>query len=116
MRKMGIGLQMYTLRDETAADFAGTLRKVAELGYEGVEFAGFGGLSAEELRSLLQETGLQAIGAHVSVQALEEDLRERGAVEQARGVSVAVQEEEPSLSVSSACVGRGFGLGKRGQE
>jgi sugar phosphate isomerase/epimerase len=40
MAKMGIALQLYTLRDETADDFPGTLRKVAELGYQGVEFAG----------------------------------------------------------------------------
>ncbi|MCZ8522576.1 MULTISPECIES: sugar phosphate isomerase/epimerase family protein [Paenibacillus] len=75
MRRLGIGLQLYTLRNETAADFAGTLRKVAQLGYEGVEFAGFGGLSAEELSALLGEVGLKAIGAHVSLQSLEEDLQ-----------------------------------------
>jgi sugar phosphate isomerase/epimerase len=77
MRRMGIGLQLYTLRDETAADFAGTLRKVAELGYEGVEFAGYGGLSADELKGLLQETGLQAIGAHVSLHDLRDNLQEQ---------------------------------------
>ncbi|WP_248926273.1 sugar phosphate isomerase/epimerase family protein [Paenibacillus hamazuiensis] len=74
MRRMGIGLQMYTLRDETAKDFTGTLRRVAELGYEGVEFAGYGGLAAEELRDLLQELNLKAIGAHVSLKNLKENL------------------------------------------
>lgn len=74
MRKMGIGLQLFTLRDETAADFAGTLRQVAELGYEGVEFAGYGGLSADELKALLQELELKAIGSHVSLQSLRENL------------------------------------------
>jgi sugar phosphate isomerase/epimerase len=67
MRRLGIGLQLYTLRDDLAADFRGTLRRVAELGYEGVEFAGYGGLAAEELRDLLQELNLKAIGAHVSL-------------------------------------------------
>ena len=75
MRRMGIGLQLYTLRDETAVDFAGTLRKVAELGYEGVEFAGYGGLSAAEMQELLQETGLQAVGSHVGLDRLREDLQ-----------------------------------------
>jgi sugar phosphate isomerase/epimerase len=76
MKQMGIGLQMYTLRAETANDFEGTLREVAKLGYQGVEFAGYGGLSAEQLRNLLQELNLKAIGSHVSVSNLQERLEE----------------------------------------
>jgi sugar phosphate isomerase/epimerase len=75
MRRMGIGLQMYTLRNETAQDFRGTLRKVAELGYEGVEFAGYGDIPAEEMKSLLQELGLKAIGSHVGLHLLRGDLQ-----------------------------------------
>ena len=36
-----VGLQLYTVRDDMAKDFKGTLQKVKELGYDGVEFAGF---------------------------------------------------------------------------
>ncbi|MFD0712361.1 sugar phosphate isomerase/epimerase family protein [Paenibacillus sp. GCM10027626] len=75
MRRMGIGLQLYTLRDELANDFTGTIRKVAALGYEGVEFAGYGGLSVEEMKSLLAETGLKVIGSHVGMQQLKADLQ-----------------------------------------
>ncbi|WP_054954890.1 sugar phosphate isomerase/epimerase family protein [Paenibacillus dakarensis] len=75
MRRMGIGLQMYTLREETAQDFRGTLRKVAELGYEGVEFAGYGDIPADEMKTILQELGLQAIGSHVGLHLLREDLQ-----------------------------------------
>jgi len=71
-----IGLQMYTLRDETAKDFLGTLRKVAELGYEGVEFAGYGGLDAGTLRAELDALGLKALGAHVPIQRIFEALDE----------------------------------------
>ncbi|MCS7459317.1 sugar phosphate isomerase/epimerase [Paenibacillus doosanensis] len=74
MRRMGIGLQLFTLRDDMASDFTGTLRKVAELGYEGVEFAGYGGLSAEEMKQLLDELNLKPIGAHVSLQNMRADL------------------------------------------
>ena len=74
MRRMNIGLQMYT-RDETAQDFRGTLRKVAELGYEGVEFAGYGDIPAEEMKTLLQELGLKAIGSHVGLHLLRADLQ-----------------------------------------
>lgn len=75
MRRMNIGLQMYTLRDETAQDFRGTLRKVAELGYEGVEFAGYGDIPAEEMKTLLDELGLKAIGSHVGLHLLRADLQ-----------------------------------------
>lgn len=75
MAHIGIGLQMYTLREETKADFIGTLRKVAELGYEGVEFAGYGGVSAEDMKALLQELGMKAVGSHVGLQALRDNLQ-----------------------------------------
>ncbi|WP_274362680.1 sugar phosphate isomerase/epimerase family protein [Paenibacillus thermotolerans] len=67
MSRAKVGLQMYTLRDDTAKDFVGTLRKVAELGYEGVEFAGYGGLSAAQLRAELDSLGLVSLGAHISI-------------------------------------------------
>ena len=35
-----IGLQLYSVRDDMAKDFKGTLQKVKEMGYDGVEFAG----------------------------------------------------------------------------
>ena len=62
-----VALQMYTVRDEAAVDFTGTLRKVAETGYAGVELAGTGGMSAADLRSLLDELGLQVAGSHVGL-------------------------------------------------
>lgn len=70
---MQVGLQLYTVRDQTAQDFKGTIRKVAQMGYQGVEFAGYGDLSASELRDLLQETGLKVAGSHVGYQILESD-------------------------------------------
>lgn len=75
MTKLGIGIQLYTLRDDMAADLEGTLRKVAELGYEGVEFAGYYGYEAAKLRSLLDELDLKAIGSHVGTKNIQEDLQ-----------------------------------------
>jgi sugar phosphate isomerase/epimerase len=69
-----VALQLYTVRDETARDFAGTVRQVAEIGYPGVEFAGYGGLDAAAMKSLLDETGLQAASSHVGLDRLEADL------------------------------------------
>lgn len=74
MDRPPIALQLYTVRDETARDFAGTLRRVAELGYRAVEFAGYGGLSSSELVELLEETRLRAASTHISLATLESDL------------------------------------------
>jgi sugar phosphate isomerase/epimerase len=74
MSNLLVGLQLYTVRDQTAQDFKGTIRRVAEMGYDGVEFAGYGNLGADELATLLKETGLQAFGTHVSLAAMESDL------------------------------------------
>ena len=65
-----IALQLYTVRDETARDFAGTLRRVAALGYKAVEFAGYGGLSSDDMKGLLAETGLAAASTHVGLDRL----------------------------------------------
>ena len=74
METTSIALQLYTIRDKTAGDFSGTVREVAALGYQGVEFAGYGNLTAQEMKALLTETGLRAVSTHVRLQALEQDL------------------------------------------
>lgn len=67
-------VQMYTLRDDCEKDFFGTLAKVADLGFQGVEFAGFYGFSAEEVKEKLHQLGLIAVGSHTQVEALDKDL------------------------------------------
>ncbi|WP_223066501.1 sugar phosphate isomerase/epimerase family protein [Paenibacillus caui] len=71
-----VGLQLYTVREHLEQDFEGTLRKIAGLGYQGVEFAGYYGRTKEEVRSLLEETGLAAIGTHTSLDRLKNHLQE----------------------------------------
>ena len=65
--KLMTGLQLYSVRDELAADFEGTMRFVAECGYEGVEFAGLYGKSAKEIKALTDELHLIPISAHVAL-------------------------------------------------
>lgn len=62
-----IGLQIYTLRKQAERDLFGTIRKVAEAGYEGIEFdAGMlERANPRELKSILEEVGLAAIGLTV---------------------------------------------------
>jgi len=61
------------VREQTARDMSGTLRRLAEIGYTAVEFAGFGGLTPRELRGTLDDLGLRASGAHVPLDAWESD-------------------------------------------
>jgi sugar phosphate isomerase/epimerase len=74
MTRIPVAVQMFTLREESQKDFAGTLRKVADLGYDGVEFAGYGGLTAKEVKTLLDELGLQAASSHVPLEELANNL------------------------------------------
>lgn len=60
-----IALQLYSVRTDMEADFEGTLKKVKELGYDGVEFAGLYGKSAAEVKKMCDEIGLVPISAHV---------------------------------------------------
>jgi sugar phosphate isomerase/epimerase len=65
-----IALQLYSVRHDCEQDLPGTLKAVADMGYQGVEFAGYYGRSAEELRALLDDVGLVAVGTHTSIQSL----------------------------------------------
>ncbi len=85
MPKVPVALQMYTLRELARTDFPGTLRAVAQIGYAGVELAGYGGLSGPQLRRLLDEVGLAVAGDHVSLDRLETALPEVIELERALG-------------------------------
>ncbi|MBZ9685426.1 sugar phosphate isomerase/epimerase [Clostridium estertheticum] len=69
-----IALQLYSIKDETEKDFTEALRRVAKIGYSGVEFAGYGGLSSSELKALLRELGLKVCGSHVSLDELTKNI------------------------------------------
>jgi sugar phosphate isomerase/epimerase len=53
-------------------DVAATLARVAEIGYEEVEFAGYFGHSPSEIRRFLADAGLRAPSAHVALDLIEE--------------------------------------------
>ncbi len=71
-----IAVQLYTLREEMEKDFVGILEKVSNLGYQGVEFAGFGELQAEELKDHLDRLNLRAVGSHTAIDLLRNKLDE----------------------------------------
>lgn len=70
---MDYGLQLYSVRDVTGTDLEGTLKKVAEIGYRYVEFAGFFGHSAEEVKAMLDRYGLIVSGTHSGLGDLDAD-------------------------------------------
>lgn len=74
MSKVEYGLQMYSLRDITEDDLKGALKQVADMGYKYVEFAGFFGHSAEEVKSWLDEYGLICSGTHTGAAPLADDV------------------------------------------
>ena len=69
-----ICLQLFSVRNECEKDFKGTLKKVADMGYCSVEFAGHVGLSSAEMKTELKKNNLKAIGAHKSLEYLETSL------------------------------------------
>ena len=67
MQKTLVGYQLYSARDDAAKDLLSVLKQVRDMGYDGVEFAGYYGHSASDIVKMLKETGLQAASAHVSI-------------------------------------------------
>ena len=60
-----IALQLYSLREYAQKDFEKTIRKVAEMGYAGVEPAGFPGTTPVAAGKLFAELGLAVPSAHL---------------------------------------------------
>jgi len=69
-KKIPIGLQLYSVREQCKTDLPGTLAAVAKIGYRGVEFAGYHGHSAKELRKLLDDNRLVACGTHTPYESV----------------------------------------------
>lgn len=68
-----VGLQLWTIRDECDRDLAGALARVGAMGYEGVELFAMHGCGVVDVRALLDDAGLVAIGRHIR---LEDDPKE----------------------------------------
>jgi sugar phosphate isomerase/epimerase len=71
-----IALQLYTVRETLKKDFLGTLKSVAAIGYKGVELAGMGGLTAKELRDVLDDLGVTVVGGHCGVDTVNKDMEQ----------------------------------------
>lgn len=70
MTRIPIALQLYSVRQDCAKDLPGTLAAIAKMGYDGVEFAGYHGRNAQELRKMCDDLGLKIAGTHIGLDTL----------------------------------------------
>jgi len=71
-----LSVQLWSVKDVISEDFSGTLKKLAQMGFAGVEFANEFGPYANDpkgLKAFLDSLNLQASGAHVSFEQLNQE-------------------------------------------
>ncbi len=66
-----IGIQLYTIRELVKKDFTGTLKRIAEIGYNSIEAAGytermFYGYSPKDYKKICEDFGLAPTSSHTS--------------------------------------------------
>ncbi len=71
--KIPVGLQLYSVRKEAEKDLPGVLAQVAKMGYQGVEFAGYYGHAAKDIRKMLDRNKLVCCGTHTAWETLADD-------------------------------------------
>jgi sugar phosphate isomerase/epimerase len=69
-KKARVGLQLYSVRDDCQKDLPGVIEAVGRMGYQGVEFAGYYGRTAQDMRKLLDDNSLKCCGTHTGFDTL----------------------------------------------
>ena len=73
MKQIPIAIQVYSIRDAAEADFVGAMKAVKEMGYSGVELAGTYGMTAVQIKEILDEIGLTLVSAHLGADLMWDD-------------------------------------------
>lgn len=73
-KSFGVGLQLYTIRDAMAADVAGSLKKLSDLGYKNLELAGYAdgkfyNFAPAEFKKMVNDLGMDVVSSHTNVEA-----------------------------------------------
>ncbi|MEA3478098.1 MAG: TIM barrel protein [Bacteroidota bacterium] len=73
-KSVGVGLQLYSIRDAMAEDVPGSLKKVSDLGYKYLEMAGYSdgkfyGYTPEEFKKMANDLGMEVLSSHTMVEA-----------------------------------------------
>ncbi len=92
-------LQLYSLRELTKNNFPEVLKRIAQIGYTGVEFAGYGNLTASQMRELLEQNGLKSVSTHVSLERLLNNLDEELSYNQQIGTQAIIVPHYPLATV-----------------
>ncbi|MBQ8290375.1 MAG: sugar phosphate isomerase/epimerase [Clostridia bacterium] len=90
MKKFKVGIQLYGVREAMERDFYGTLKALADMGYEYVEFAGYFGKSGEEIKKILDELSLKCVSVHQRLDFFDDEPEEKIAFLKAFGVKYVV--------------------------
>ena len=74
-KKIPVGVQLYSVREQAAKDLPAVLEAIGKMGYKGVEFAGYYGWESKpkELRQLLDSNGLKCCGTHTGLETVTGD-------------------------------------------
>jgi len=81
------GIQLYSVRDQMAKDFEGTLVAMRKAGYVEVESAALPKKSAAEIRKALDTAGLKCVSSHRSFEDVTKNLDSTAEFEKTVGVS-----------------------------
>ncbi len=73
-KSLGVGLQLYTIRDAMTADVLGSLKKLSDMGYKNLELANYSdgkfyGYAPAEFKKIVNDLGMDIISSHTSVEA-----------------------------------------------
>jgi len=72
--KKNIAVQLYSLRDRVNNDLPALLKRVADMGFDGVEFAGFYDVPAKKLKEILSDLGLKSAASHTGLELFQNEL------------------------------------------
>jgi sugar phosphate isomerase/epimerase len=72
LRKFGIGLQLYTIRDAMGKDVPGSLKKVSDIGYKYLEMADYSngkfyGYAPSDFKKMVTDLGMEVLSSHAGV-------------------------------------------------
>ncbi len=73
MERIPVALTMYTVRDEAAKDYLGTVRRVAAMGYRGIQ-THHKAVDAQALKALAEELDIAVVGMHCPLDVLRDDV------------------------------------------
>ena len=85
-----IGLQLYSVREMLAKDYAGTLKQLGALGYQEVEAAGYFDHTPKQVKDAMSAAGLRCVSAHYPYASLNKDLDKIIAFNHEVGVSYVI--------------------------